>query len=217
MYINSAMIEILILGCIAAAIAYKFYSMLGEDRGIAREDMAVQPKFNTEQTKDNNQSDLDRTQDKALVPAALQSTYDQIVSSNPDFFIGSFLQGANIAFEMIVKAYTTGDTATLRSLTNEQTYQEFTAAIDERAVQQHRLMTTIIKIEPLTIEDLRFDNSLVDIKIRYVSEQTNILYDESNNIIEGSPNQSEQITDTWTYQRDIQSRDPNWRLIDTGL
>jgi predicted lipid-binding transport protein (Tim44 family) len=35
-------------------------------------------------------------------------------------------------------------------------------------------------------------------------------------MIEGDPKKIREISDIWTFERDVSSRDPNWTLIATG-
>ena len=39
--------------------------------------------------------------------------------------------------------------------------------------------------------------------------------DEEGRVIDGDPAEIQEITDVWTFERPINSRDPNWRLIAT--
>ena len=35
-------------------------------------------------------------------------------------------------------------------------------------------------------------------------------------IVDGNPDKVSDITDVWTFARDVTSRDPNWKLVGTG-
>ena len=39
--------------------------------------------------------------------------------------------------------------------------------------------------------------------------------DKSGNVIEGNPDKVTDVTDVWTFARDMSSRDPNWKLVAT--
>ena len=40
--------------------------------------------------------------------------------------------------------------------------------------------------------------------------------DKTGVIVDGNPEKISDITDVWTFARDISSRDPNWKLVGTG-
>jgi predicted lipid-binding transport protein (Tim44 family) len=39
--------------------------------------------------------------------------------------------------------------------------------------------------------------------------------DRNGTPIEGSPDKVTEVTDVWTFARDVSSRDPNWKLVAT--
>ena len=40
--------------------------------------------------------------------------------------------------------------------------------------------------------------------------------DKAGTIVDGNAEKVADITDVWTFARDIISRDPNWKLVGTG-
>jgi len=53
------------------------------------------------------------------------------------------------------------------------------------------------------------------ITIRFVSQLVSITRDREGAVIEGSPEKVTDVTDVWTFARDLSSRDPNWKLVAT--
>ena len=53
------------------------------------------------------------------------------------------------------------------------------------------------------------------IRVRFVSQLISVTRDKSDNVIDGSPDKVTDVTDVWTFARDISSRDPNWKLVAT--
>ena len=51
--------------------------------------------------------------------------------------------------------------------------------------------------------------------MRFVSELISATYAKDGALIEGDPKLIKEITDVWTFERDLGSRDPNWKLIST--
>jgi predicted lipid-binding transport protein (Tim44 family) len=46
-----------------------------------------------------------------------------------------------------------------------------------------------------------------------VSQVVSVTRDEAENVIEGNPEKITNVTDVWTFARDLSSRDPNWKLV----
>ena len=76
-------------------------------------------------------------------------------------------------------------------------------------------MNTLIKIEKVEVQEAHVPNNIAYLKVKYVSEQVPVLKDKTGNIIEGNPQQIDQIIDYWTFERNLKSSDPNWILIET--
>ena len=58
-------------------------------------------------------------------------------------------------------------------------------------------------------------DNLARITVRFKSEQINLLRDAQGKVLEGEPRTAEEVIDLWTFERDTQSRDPNWILVET--
>ena len=44
---------------------------------------------------------------------------------------------------------------------------------------------------------------------------TSVTRDQSEAVVDGNPNKIADMIDVWTFARDANSRDPNWKLIAT--
>ena len=51
--------------------------------------------------------------------------------------------------------------------------------------------------------------------MQFVSELISATRNKAGEVIEGDPKQIREITDVWTFERDVGSRDPNWKLVAT--
>jgi predicted lipid-binding transport protein (Tim44 family) len=140
----------------------------------------------------------------------------QIRSADPSFDPRGFVGGARQAFEMIVRAFAQGDTATLRPLLSDEVYENFTAAINERRRTRHTLETTLVAIKSADLVDARLNGRTAEVSIKFVSEQKNVTRDESGQVIDGSPDHVATVTDIWTFARNTRASDPNWTLIGTS-
>ena len=53
------------------------------------------------------------------------------------------------------------------------------------------------------------------VTVRFVSQLVSVTRDRDGNVIDGSPDKVTDVTDVWTFARDLASRDPNWKLVAT--
>jgi len=124
----------------------------------------------------------------------------------------SFLAGAEQAFRMIVEAFARGDRDTLRNLLADDTYRAFEGAIAVREAAGQRQTTEIRSIASATIEAATLLDQLATITVRFVSDQVNLTMDAEGRPVTGADAVTE-ITDVWTFERAMNSRDPTWRLV----
>jgi predicted lipid-binding transport protein (Tim44 family) len=51
--------------------------------------------------------------------------------------------------------------------------------------------------------------------VRFVSKLISVTRDSSGAVIEGNAEKVTDVTDVWTFARDVSSRDPNWKVVAT--
>jgi len=133
---------------------------------------------------------------------------------DPAFDPAGFLAGAQGAFRMIVEAFAAGDRNTLRSLLSENAYADFEGVIAGREQAGEAQRTEIRAFQEVAIEAVELRGSTVDITVRIVSDQVNVTTARDGSIVAGAEAVTE-ITDIWTFQRDLRSSDPTWKLVGT--
>ncbi len=125
------------------------------------------------------------------------------------------MEGAKVAYEMIVQGFAEGDRKSLRTLLSNEVYQGFDQAITAREKAGHKVKSTFIGIEKADITDARLDGSEVTITMRIVSQLISATYDAAGEVVEGNADTVAEVIDSWSFARDTRSRDPNWRLVQT--
>lgn len=140
----------------------------------------------------------------------------QIKIADPGFNDKEFISGARIAFEVILGAYASGDYATLKSLLDDEVYNNFENAIRNREQAGEMLEETLVGITKAEIVELGMDGDNAVVTVKFVSEQIMALYDEGGTIIDGDPDKVIKNIDYWTFTRDTRSKDPNWLLVATA-
>ncbi|OYV44468.1 MAG: hypothetical protein B7Z75_04080 [Acidocella sp. 20-57-95] len=143
--------------------------------------------------------------------SALGERLMQIVNADPNFDPPIFLAGAENVFRVIVTAFAAGDRPTLQSLLTPGVYQTFDSAITAREAANERHRTEIKSIISARIEDAELISNHAAIIVRFVSDQINVTLDANGTPVSGTDNIAE-LTDLWTFERDLKSPDPVWRL-----
>ncbi len=135
----------------------------------------------------------------------------QIVRRDPHFDPPKFLEQAETAFRMIVTAFAAGDRATLQNLLSPHVFQTFQDAIAAREAANERHRTEIKRIISATIEDAQLLDDQAAVIVRFTSDQVNLTVDEAGNPVMGNEAVTE-ITDLWTFERNLKSQEQTWRL-----
>jgi predicted lipid-binding transport protein (Tim44 family) len=123
-----------------------------------------------------------------------------------------FLSGAEAAFRIIVAAFAAGERARLRPLLADDTFRAFESAIAAREAAGESQRTEIRAIRSATIEAADTRGSIADITVRFVSDQLNLTVGRDGQPVAGTEAVTE-ITDLWTFERDLTASDPTWRLV----
>jgi predicted lipid-binding transport protein (Tim44 family) len=140
---------------------------------------------------------------------------DAIVREDPSFDAKHFVEGARSAYEMIVTAYAEGDRRNLKNLLSKDVYDGFDAAIRERETKGETSETRFVSIDKSEITGADQRGRSAQITVRFVSQLVSLTRDRNGAVIEGSPDKVTDVTDVWTFARDVSSRDPNWKLVAT--
>ncbi len=157
----------------------------------------------------------DRWKDYAEAGSKATAGLDAIAAADRSFAIESFISGAKMAYEMIVTAFAAGDRQTLQNLLEHDVYESFGAAIAGRESRSETMETTVVSIDKVGVEEASLRNKTAQITLRFASKLMSVTHGASGTVIDGSPERVLDMVDVWTFTRDIESRDPNWKLVAT--
>ena len=157
----------------------------------------------------------DRWSGLAEPGSAVGAGLDAIAREDKSFDGKHFIAGARAAYEMIVTAYAEGDRRTLKNLLSRDVYEGFEAAIREREAKGESAESRFVSIDKSDITEAELRGRTAQITIRFVSQLVSVTRDRNGAVIEGSPEKVTDVTDVWTFARDLSSRDPNWKLVAT--
>ncbi len=210
-------IDLILFGMIAAFLVLRLRSILGKRTGFERPPEAM-PRPELRVVEDG----IPPAPAAAAPPPPVRTLPDPaspvgltlaaMRAVDPNLSPEGFLGGAEAAFRMIVAAFAAGDRATLRPLLSDDTYAAFEGAIAAREQAGETQRTEIRDIPEARIESAEMRGGLASITVAFTSDQVNLTLDRTGKEVAGTDAVTE-IRDIWTFERDLGSPDPTWRLV----
>lgn len=210
-------VEIVLLAMIALFVGLRLYAVLGTRTGHEQQPV-IQPEPAADKPRPKLAAD---TGGNLAEPSGL--AYEQgaatgiraIIAADPDFDVARFIEGAQAAYRMVLEAYWKGDREELALLTGDKVLKAFEGAIAEREAAGHTLDNRLVAIERAAIEDARLSAKIAEIEVRFDAFVAAITRDKEGVLVGGSMSDAVPANAIWTFRRDLKSRDPNWRLVET--
>lgn len=221
----------LILLAVAIGVLFKLYSVLGKRTGHEREPYDPYSRPDTQSGDDkvvtlprrNANGPLSGQQNgepswDAIAPegSELAHALTELSLADRSFDPNAFVEGASGAYEMIVTAFAEGDRETLKPLLSDEVFANFDAAIDDRENKGLTLDQNLIGIDKAEIRKVELSGTDARITMHFESQMTSCTKNADGVVVEGDPVTERKVTDVWTFERNVKSRDPNWRLVSTG-
>ncbi len=138
-----------------------------------------------------------------------------IKAKDAQFTATRFLAGAKGAFEMVFDAFNKGDKQTLKMLMSDSLLQEFSNVITDREAQDTMPETTLVSVLPKDITRASLNNNVAQITVLFVSEQVSVIRNKNGEIVGGDASEIRHAEDHWVFERDVASKNPNWKIIET--
>jgi len=143
----------------------------------------------------------------------------EILNKDEEFNPDNFVKGARHAYELIVTAFAEGNRAELKKLLHPDVYQSFERAISERESRGELIDQSFVGIEKSDVLEAELNNGVANITMRFLSQLISATRDKDGGIISGDTQRIKEVTDIWTFSRDISTsrarQNPNWKLIAT--
>lgn len=194
--LDQGFIEIAVLAFVAGFVLFRLYATLGRRTGAER---PAEPRPQPAQGELPNEPARPVT---ALQPAASGPAGEglmAIMRADPAFNADHFLSGAKSAYEIIVAAYAKADRDQLRNLLTPRVFDSYSAALDARA-QKGEAGPELVRLRSGELADASLQGDVARIAVKFEAE-----------LAEGAHGVRD-AHEKWTFERDIRSNDPNWRL-----
>jgi len=194
-------VELVILAAVAAVVLFQLYAVLGRRVGRQAEDLAQAPAGQTAREP------AIPTTPGVTEPAALTGLA-ALRARDPSFDVARFMQGARQAFTMVVKAFAAGDRNTLKPLLAAEVMTSFETAMAEREQEGRTEQVEFLQEPRADLENLGVIGDLAKASVRFLAE-----FRSRSKGPEGEAVDDRRTAEVWTFQRNLNSRDPNWTLI----
>lgn len=140
---------------------------------------------------------------------------DNIARSDNSFDPGTFVSGGRVAYEMIITAFASGNRGALQGLLSQAVFESFDTVITGREARGETVEMEFIGLDRSEIMSAKLDGSSALITIEFDSSFIQTIKNEEGQVIEGDPITVRKVRDIWTFERDLESQDPNWRVVAT--
>jgi predicted lipid-binding transport protein (Tim44 family) len=154
---------------------------------------------------------------KTIAPegSTLNEALRAIAAIDRSFDPERFLAGARAAYEMIVTAFAEGDRKALKQLLSREVFDGFVSAISQRESRQETIEFKFVGIDKAEITEATLKGATAQVTVRFLSKLISATHDKDGKVIDGDPIHVGDVTDIWTFAREVNQRDPNWKLVAT--
>lgn len=195
--VSRELIEVLILAAVAVIVIGRFFSVLGQRRGSDRPAAPPTPRPATVDAGGATQPFPSPA--APVAPQGSSIGVAAVLAVDPSFDPAAFVAGARSAYELIVTAFASGDRAALGPLLSPRVFDSYSQAITEREAAGGK-GPELVRLKSAEIMEARVDDNIARVAVRFEAE-----------LAEGAHGIRE-TKERWTFERDVRSRDPNWKL-----
>jgi predicted lipid-binding transport protein (Tim44 family) len=208
---DSHLLAILLIAMVAGIILFRLYAVLGRRTGHER------PPPDNLSLYRRDEAVATPEQVAPAHPAATERPSDPLAAgllaiqlADRGFDKDRFLKGAQAAYEMIVTAFAAGDGASLRPRLSDEVYGAFDTAIKARAARGEKVAFTFVAFKDVKLVAAQLKARIAEITLAFEAQFVSA---DASGSAGGSLHD---VTDVWTFSRDVRSPDPNWMLIATS-
>ena len=175
----------------------------------------LSPAANDRNSRPEAAASPDRWKGIAEPGSHLAQGLDAIDAAARGFDPAGFISGARGAYEITVTSFAKGDRARLHDLLSPEVLEGFGKAITDREARGEKVEMTLVSVEEAKILDAQVRDMVAQITVRFASKLITATRDRTGKVVDGNPDKVADVTDVWTFSRDMRSADPNWQLVAT--
>ena len=200
-------LDIIIFAIIAIFLVFRLKNILGQ---------------NSEGNEQNNQIDIGKKEFSNVVKLGnldsdkTKTDKSLILTIDPTFNEEEFLKGAQNFFQMVINSFVKGNLKDIVNYIDDKLIKSFKLVIDERIEEGESLKIEIVKMQSIKIKDVKELKNFLRLSVLFETKQIKVLKDKNGKVIDGDPKKSILVKDLWTFEKEIKSKDMNWKLVETS-
>ena len=195
--------DIIFLAVVAGVVLLRLRSVLGKRTGSEK--------------KESNLYSYDKPVNQSSDTPKPVQMQANINNSKTDWFDNdNFIAGAKGAYETIVTNFENDNIKELKPLLEEDVLKSFTEVIENRKKNGEHVEFSFIGIESAEIIYKDLNSSPMEVTVRFISEMITCIKNSKDEVISGSLNQIQKVTDVWTFAKFKNKKNANWLLLATS-
>jgi predicted lipid-binding transport protein (Tim44 family) len=218
---NSDLFEIVALAMVAGVIVFRLYTVLGRRTGNER---PPQDRFQLSPPADKAAVSTDNV---VTLPVPARAAADtptdpvarglfDIKQADRNFDADHFADGARHAYEMIVTAFAANDRPTLKPLLSDEVYAAFDSVMRAREEKKEKVTFTFVGFKDSKITEALMKGKIADVTVAFTAQFISATTDAGGAVVDGDPKSVREVTDVWSFERNVRASDPNWTLVATS-
>jgi predicted lipid-binding transport protein (Tim44 family) len=210
-------LELIIFGGAAIFFAYKLWSVLGKTNG---QEQARPAQMATSTEKQNAVTNAlpkiidikpEKVEPEEIIPAHLQEGVKKIKTLDKSFTLKLFEQTAEDIFEQVIRSFSDKKAEELKKLLSADVFKGFEDELKTLEAAGRQRSSTLLSNHAPELLSAEVTFSTAHIVVKFSSEQVHLLKNQAGEIIEGAVNQSDEVTEIWTFERNFADKKAaNW-------
>ena len=198
--------DILIFGVIAVFLILRLKNILGTKTDTHNQDI------NKKETSKNFSNIIPL---KAKKNIGDLKEIEKILKTDPQFQVNEFLSGSTTFFKMVLDSFANGNVENIAQYLKPSVLKSFKIAINERLNEKETEIIELNSIQKNEIRSVSITKTSIKISVLFETFQVRALMNKDSKVIDGDKDNEILVKDEWVFERKINSKNPNWILIET--
>ena len=198
--------DILIFGVIAVFLILRLKNILGTKTDTHNQDI------NKKETSKNFSNIIPL---KAKKNNGDLKEIEKILKADPQFQVDEFLSGSTTFFKMVLESFANGNVENIAQYLKPSVLKSFKTAINERLSEKETEIIELNSIQKNEIRSVSITKTSIKISVLFETFQVRALMNKDSKVIDGDKDNEILVKDEWVFERKINSKNPNWILIET--
>ena len=198
--------DILIFGVIAVFLILRLKNILGTKTDTHNQDI------NKKETSKNFSNIIPL---KAKKNSGDLKEIEKILKADPQFQVNEFLSGSTTFFKMVLESFANGNVENIAQYLKPSVLKSFKIAINERLNEKETEIIELNSIQKNEIRSVSITKTSIKISVLFETFQVRALMNKDSKVIDGDKDNEILVKDEWVFERKINSKNPNWILIET--